>query len=237
MSKLWRTWGLVLILAFAAVPVCAKTLYVIDELSVNLRSAPKGDAETLKLLKSNTPLEVLAEEGDYYKVRLAEGVEGFFPKRYATTQEPRTLVITRLEKQIVKLQGDLEGARQRLGAASGELESERQQLVEQLQGAQGEVATLKQQNETVQNELDAALQKYDRLVADAGNVVGLSRERDELAEQVASLRGELDTVNKENESLLISGVIKWFLAGAGVLFFGWLMGRSSRRKRGGLSGY
>jgi len=237
MIKFCKAWGVALALACVAVPAQAKTLYVTDELSVNLRSAPKGDAEGVKLLKSNTAMELLGDEGDYYKVRLGDGVEGYFPKRYATGEEPRTVVIGRLEKQIAKLQGDLEAARQRLGSASGELESERQQLVEQLQATQGEVSALQQEIESLQNERDAALQKYERLAADAGNVVELARERDELAAQAAKLRSDLDAANKENESLLISGIIKWFIAGAGVLFFGWLMGRSSRRKRGGLSGY
>jgi len=29
-------------------------------------------------------------------------------------------------------------------------------------------------------------------------------------------------------------VIRWFLAGAGVLFFGWILGKASRKKQRGL---
>ncbi len=220
-----------------AVPAAARTVYVTDQLSVNLRAAASGSADSVKLLTSNTPLEVLGEDGDFLKVRLDDGSEGYFPKRYASTDEPRPRIISRLEKQIAKLEAELEGMRQRLGAASGELEAERAELVTQLQTTQEELAQMESQNALLLTERDAALQKYEQLAADAGNVVELAAQRDRLESENEDLRGQIQTLSKENESLLISGVIKWFLAGAGVLVFGWVIGRSSRRKRGGLSGY
>jgi len=220
-----------------AVPAAARTVFVTDQLSVNLRAAASGNADSVKLLNSNTPLEVLGEEGEFLKVRLTDGTEGFFPTRYTSTDEPRPRVITRLEKQVAKLEAELEGMRQRLGAASGELEAERAELVAQLQTTQEELAQKESQNALLVTERDAALQKYDQLAADAGNVVELAAERDRLEAENASSHDKMQELSQENESLLISGMIKWFLAGAGVLFFGWIMGRVSRRKRGGLSGY
>jgi len=237
MNRFFLTMTIALLMTLLALPAFARTLFVSDQLAVNLRSEPAAGAKALTLLHTDAALEVLGEQGDYLKVRLADGTEGFFPKRYATEREPRTRVITRLEKQMAKLEGDLAAARQRLGAESGELEAERQQLVDKLQATEAELSDLKQQQTEQLNERDAALQKYDQLVADASNVVELADERDRLQTENATLVSEMEVLRKENESLLISGLIKWFIAGGGVLFGGWLMGRVSRRKRGGLSGY
>jgi len=237
MNRLFVSTIVVLLMLFMAMPAVARTLYVSDQLSVNLRSEPAAGAKALTLLHTDAAMEMLGEQGDYFKVRLADGTEGFFPKRYVTEQEPRTRVIARLEKQLAKLEDELTAARQRLGAASGELEAERQQLVDKLQASEAELSDLKQQQTEHLNERDAALQKYDQLAADASNVVELANERDRLQTENVTLVNEMEELRKENESLLISGLIKWFIAGGGVLFVGWLMGRVSRRKRGGLSGY
>jgi len=237
MNRIFVTVCATLLMVFLALPAAAATMYVSDQLAVNLRDQPASGAKPLKLLRTDAAMEVLGEQGDYFRVRLDDGVEGFFPKRYATKRQPRTRIITRLEKQIEKLESELAAARQRLGSASGELEAERQQLVEKLQATEAQMSELQQQQTELLNERDATLQKYDQLVADASNVVELANVRDRLKGENAKLLEEMETLRKENESLLISGLIKWFLAGGGVLFFGWLMGRASRRKRGGLSGY
>ena len=237
MMVLGRIAAAGIVLALMALPAWAKTLYVSDQLSVNLRAEPSGDASPMTLLRTDASMELLAEEGDYFKVRLEDGTEGFFPKRYATEREPRSYVIARLEKKISSLEQELEAAQKRLGAAAGDLEEERVQLAAGLKQAEQQLKDLEQQQAAILNERDAALQKYDQLAADSSDVVALGEERDRLRSENARLNKEMTLLQQENESLLISGVIKWFMAGAGVLFFGWLIGRASRRKRGGLSGY
>ncbi|PLY12589.1 MAG: hypothetical protein C0624_00560 [Desulfuromonas sp.] len=228
--------GVCLVVLFMAPPVFARTLYVSDQLAVNLRSEAVSGSAAQKLMHTDDAMQMLGEKGDYFKVRLSDGTEGYFPKRYATDREPRTHVISRLEKQLKQLEGELTAAQKRLGAASGELEAERQQLVEKLAVTEKKLTDIQQQQTETLNERDATLQKYDQLVVDAADVVTLASERDRLKDENAMLSNELGLLRKENESLMSSGVIKWFLAGAGVLFLGWLIGRASRRKRGGLSG-
>lgn len=237
MSVLLRISTLAIVLIGMALPAWGKTLYVSDQLAVNLRSEPSGQSSPMTLLRTDAAMELLSDEGEYYKVRLEDGTEGYFPKRYATDREPRAYVIARLEKKIASLEAELAAAEKRLGAAAGDLEEERQQLVASLKEAEQQLKNLEQEQATILNERDAALQKFDQLAADSSDVVALGEERDRLRSENARLSKEMALLQQENESLLISGVIKWFLAGAGVLFFGWLIGRASRRKRGGLSGY
>jgi len=233
----WALFAVGLVVMLHAGSAMARTLYVSDQLAVNLRNEPVSGSTAVKLLRTDASMELLGEEGDYFKVRLPDGTEGFFPKRYATEREPRTRVIARLEKKISGLEEELQAAQKRLGAASGELEVERQELAVQLESTQQELAEIQTRHAEVLNDRDATIEKYDQLVADAQNVVDIVAQRDQLQQQNRALASEIETLREENESLLISGVIKWFLAGGGVLFFGWLIGRASRRKRGGLSGY
>jgi SH3 domain protein len=47
------------------------------------------------------------------------------------------------------------------------------------------------------------------------------------------LSSKVQLLNAENSELKRTGMIKWFLAGGGVLLFGWIIGRISRKKRAG----
>ena len=58
---------------FQVVPAGAETRYVSDELLLSLRAAPSPGARVLDYLRSDTPLEVLGEEGEFVRVRTPEG--------------------------------------------------------------------------------------------------------------------------------------------------------------------
>jgi SH3 domain protein len=42
---------------------------------------------------------------------------------------------------------------------------------------------------------------------------------------------ERDKLRTENDNLIEKRMIYWFLAGAGVFFFGWMSGKLSRKKK------
>ena len=54
-------------------------------------------------------------------------------------------------------------------------------------------------------------------------------------EENAQLTAEVQILRDENLSLKRSGVIKWLLAGGGVFFFGWIIGKISRKRKQGLA--
>ena len=68
MIRGFRLIGLSLIVVFVAMPAVAKTLYVTDTLSVNLRSEPVQGSAAVELLKSNAALEVLGGAADLFDV-------------------------------------------------------------------------------------------------------------------------------------------------------------------------
>ena len=72
---------------------------------------------------------------------------------------------------------------------------------------------------------------FDTLKENAKNVVEISAERDQLRASNEDLSSKLSHIEEEKFALQKSKSIRWFLAGAGVLFVGWIMGKSSGSRR------
>jgi hypothetical protein len=47
----------------------------------------------------------------------------------------------------------------------------------------------------------------------------------------SKLKTEIDNLKKDSQNLLKSGIIQPFLAGAGVFFFGFILGGLAKRKK------
>ena len=214
-----------------AAQAAAETRYVSDQLIIALRNAPDADSAVITTLKSDTPVQVLEDNGRFLKVRTEKGEEGYVLSQYITASRPKSLELDRLQQENQQLQSKLSQLQKAQTASSSELEQARQQqealnkdLQAKLAAAETELASSKRQSTGLQN-------KYETLQKDAANVVAVAKERDTLQAEQAKLNEELVSLREENNSLLRSGMIQWFLAGGGVFFFGWLVGKISRKKR------
>ncbi|MFC1827168.1 hypothetical protein ACFLZQ_04480, partial [Thermodesulfobacteriota bacterium] len=58
-----------------------------------------------------------------------------------------------------------------------------------------------------------------------------AKERDQLRQENKKLTSGIKVLQEKNDEIADSRMIKWFLAGGGVFFFGWIIGRISRKKR------
>ena len=74
-------------------------------------------------------------------------------------------------------------------------------------------------------------EKYNTLLAQSENVVEIAAERDQLLKRNKKLDADVTMLTRQNDKLSDSRMIKWFLAGGGVFFFGWIIGKISRKKR------
>ena len=75
----------------AASAIHAETLYVIEQLVVNVNSAPDATGERVANIKSGDAVEVLDRQGDQIQVHLANGTEGWVRKSYLSAEEPARL--------------------------------------------------------------------------------------------------------------------------------------------------
>jgi len=205
-----------------AVPALGAQRYVSDQLVISLRDGAGDDASLIKTLRTGTPLEVLEERGDHLRVRTEDGTVGYVVARYLTDETPKPVVIARLEKEKAKLESRL----QELAAREAELQ---QQLGAAKQGdAAGESAM-----GDLQQELEKLREQYRELQEQSANVVEVVAERDRLKEENGKMAAEVKALRENSGDVFYGAAIRWFLAGAGVLVLGWLLGRASRgRKRG-----
>ncbi len=220
-------------LLLMAAAATAETRYVNDQLIIDLRAAPNSESSEITTLKTDAPLEILGENGRFLKVRTEAGEVGYVLSQYVTTSTPKSLQLTRLTRERDELQRKLKQLEETQGKTSSELEKTRRQQEDLSRELQAKLTATEQQLDTTRRQLTVATTKYETLQKDAGNVATIVDERDQLQQENGQLKTELASLHEENSSLLRTGMIQWFLAGGGVFFFGWLIGKVSRKKRRG----
>jgi len=110
--------ALVLVALATAPTIQAETLYVIEQLVVNVNSAPDATGERVATIKSGEAVEVLDRQGDQVHVHLPNGAEGWVRNSYLSTDEPlqhrlteRTAEVEKLKQDVARLESDLAAAR------------------------------------------------------------------------------------------------------------------------------
>lgn len=218
--RLWISLFFVLTILLATTLVAtAETGYITDQVVLTLRSGPGNQYETLDHLRTDTRVEILSEDDKYARVRTDDGKEGFVLKQYLTSKTPKLQVINRQAKEIEELRSKIKAS-----TSSG---TEIQQQFAELK----EANSLQEKNlQEAQDNFEKLSNDYQQLLEASGNLMQTTQERDQLREENIALAAEAGELREENIDLLTTGSIKWFLAGAGVLFFGWFMGKISRKK-------
>ncbi|MFO7831313.1 MAG: TIGR04211 family SH3 domain-containing protein [Desulfuromonadaceae bacterium] len=187
----------------------AETRYVADQLVITLREGMGNEYRVLRTLRTDTPMEVLGEQGRYLHVRLADGTEGYVLKQYISTKRPKSQRIKELEAEVERLTAQAE---------------EHADVVAEAEQARAEV-------ELLQEELQAKEEELAEIRELSDNALMLDKERKRLQHELDAAQKELNKLQKENRTMLSTVSVKWFLAGGGTLFAGWIMGKLSRRKK------
>lgn len=220
-----------LVLLTLPLAAAAETRYVSDQLVVTLRQQPADQAEVIATMRTDTPLEILAEEGRYLQVRIPSGEKGYVLSQYVTSELPKPLIIARLQKELAGLQQKLAAAQKAREAAINELQNIQATLAEESRTTEQQVTELQTALDQTRRELQEATERYDTLLANSREVVNITNARNQLEEDNARLNNEIETIRQENKKLLTTGMIQWFLAGGGVFLIGWLVGKLSRKRR------
>jgi SH3 domain protein len=235
-SILKTVGGLLVLVALLAGPSPVRadtTRYVSDQLIITLRADKGPNAKILTTLKTGTPVEVLEKGDRYLKVRTQGGVEGYVQKQYLVAATPKSVIIAGLKKERDQLAAQLSELKKSQAEMSQQLESAKQNLTGKVQQAQGQSAQMQTALAESQKKLQEMTAQYSALKQNSQHVVTLVQERDRLKSENAKLSAEAKKLRQEEGHLLYAGMIQWFLAGAGVFFLGWLIGKMSRKKRRG----
>ena len=197
----------------------AETRYISDQLIVTVRSGKGNQYKILETLPTATPVEVLEDDKAYVKVITPKGTEGYIQSHYVSKAPPKSTQITQLKKEIKTLQQQLAEEQQSSQTAQNETNTHQQKITE-----------LAKQLDQTRAELKQTDSDYKSLLSKSDNVLNLSAENEKLIEENHILNSELLLLREENQNFHRSNMIQWFLAGGGVLFLGWLIGKFSRKK-------
>ncbi len=232
MRKICLGFAVVLALFHGAIPLAqARTGYVSDMLILTFREGPSKNYAVKKSLQSNTPVIILEEKEGYLNVRLESGEVGWVEKQYIVFTQPKTMLIEQLKKENQRLEAELastttahEAFKNRLSDTAQEGQEKAASLTEQLKEAESEIASLKQQ-------LSTATSKYTTLVEQSGNVQKIAQENKVLTRKNTQLEKDIAQLEDQAGSQFRTAMIKWFLAGVGVLLVGWILGHSVSSKK------
>ena len=118
--------ALALLLAVMLAPPAAfaDPVFIIEQLVVNVVSAPDGESERVATVKSGDRLELIERQGDVSHVRLTNGTEGWIKSSYLTTDPPmaqrlneRSAEADKLRQDVSRLESELSAARAARAAA------------------------------------------------------------------------------------------------------------------------
>ncbi len=200
-------WWAILLLGLAVVlPAGAETRYVSDVLYISLREAPEDGARVLRIVKSGTPLEVLGNEDGYVHVRTSDGLEGWAKAKFLVDEPIARDKLQAAEERVVALE--------KKGA-------ELRKTVEDLRSRLAEAERERKRLDSARARLEDELARLRKLAAEP---VALAEENQRLKARNAQIEQELHRLQAEVSQLRDQTRRDWFLAGAGVLGTGLLIG-------------
>jgi len=211
--------------------VCAETQYVSDQLIITMREGQGNKYKIIKTLKAGTPLEIIEESEQYLKVRTGSGSEGWVLKQYVTRETPKPEIIAGLEKEIDRLNRKIEEYKKDKESLQDKLKTATSDHNNKIRGLQQNVSESKGKVEQTSRDLKVMSEKYDALLKDSKDVVLLVQDRDNMKASNSELQIRTEQLQKENYELKQSQRIWWFVAGGGVFFVGWIVGKISRQKK------
>jgi len=191
----------------------AETLWVKPSSEITMRRGQGTDFKIVAVIRDGTPVELLETQDDWARIRMENGKDGWVLSRFLSDEPP-------------------------LGEQVEILKSEKLELTRTAEEQQQQVAELTDQRSEIEEQFKACIadrdsinDQYSALQADTTDVVNTKKALAHAQAKVESLEKDLSRYREENGRLSKNETLKWFLAGGGVLFVGWLIGLISRRSK------
>ena len=196
--------ALILVLTFSSSASAA--MYIKPSSEVPLRRGMGIDYKILAVLQDGTEVTFLEEVESWAKVVTEEGKEGWILKRYLTEQKP-------LSERVSELQRENEYLQNQLTAINEEKSSYLQANAE-----------LTKVVETKERELQSISASYTSLRENSSDLLTLQKDLQQSKKLLTTLQQQFTEVSEERDQLKRNQNIRWFIAGAGTLFLGILLG-------------
>jgi len=209
----------------------AETRYVSDQLVITLRQGKTNQHKILRTLETGTPLEVLEEDESYLKVRTNDGLEGYVLVQYISSDPPKQGIIKRLEGENNDLKREIGRFKKSNDELNAKIATLQKNHAQELLELTNRSTLIEESLENIKQEQAITDENYSILRDQSENVITISEERDQLLKDKSRLASEVTSLRNQYEKLSDTRMIKWFLAGGGVLLFGWIIGKISRKKR------
>ena len=218
MKRLILSW---LILLASSLPALAKTMYTSDITEISVREGKGISFPIITTLRSGQSVKVLESSLGWSKVQLPDGKQGWLVSSYLTDQKPPDLEGPQLKKKIDEVTQQLQIELDK----NESLRKENQSLKSQLDD---NMKNLPEQdiNDSI-NALES--EAYLSLKTNYDQISAKLNEKTKQIEQLQQQANETKKTTSFNKSYLY-----FFLAGAGVLIIGMLIGASSKRRRSSL---
>lgn len=211
MKQIFSTALIILMLVSATAH--ADSAFVNDIIEITMRLGPGVDFKVIRTLSSGNKVEVLETKNGWSRIRTKDGATGWVVARYLTGTEP----ISRVAKQ----------ARAGMDALSAKQEA----LRAENEGLAGEKTNLEQQLA----DLSASFEQTKKALADlreaSKGFLDLKAAHGKCEAALDARNHAISSLEQDARTRRLTAGLKWFLAGAGVLLVGVLIGLSTRRKR------
>ncbi len=209
-----------------------KTGYVSDMLLLTFRQGPGNSYAVLKTLTSNTSVAILEEKNGFYKVELQSKEIGWVDKKFIIFTLPKTIMINKLEKENSNLKNKILQLQKNSARLQDKLSSMEQNYSQTRTELETSLKTAMDEKKKTADMLSDSKVKYTTLTQQSKDIQKIIKENKIFKEQNTALLDELTIFKEQNKNLFKTGMIKWFLAGTGVLLLGWIIGQSvSSRKQ------
>ena len=186
--------------------VWANTHYISDELTVPLRSGDSLEYRIIKLLPAGEAVTLIQSKKNGWSKVSTSKFTGWMPTRF--------LINTPSAKQRLE---ELTGIHQKLQQTHEKQKQSLEHTQTQLTKAQTELRTLTQSHANLQ-------QKYARLSKVAADPQAVEERNLKLEQEIVDLNATKLMLEQKNQILSDTRERNWFLAGAGVLIMGLLIG-------------
>jgi SH3 domain protein len=196
-----------------AATAAAETAYITDIIRVSVRSGPSNDQKFVAGLESGQMVNIVKAGEEWTLVRMPNGTEGYLQSRFLTSQPPTKLRFDQLQEKNKNLTGQVAG----LMEENQRLKADSEKLATTIAAERQQIASLKSEFEAFKKE--------------AAHVTELQAKYDASKAELAEKQDEIIRLENQAQELLNPKNIYWFLAGAGVLLAGFLIGFSIKRKR------